>query len=222
MDLLHFESIKNGVIFDVSKSAYPCISYGHSMGETKYGNSTSFYLGFVLSGELNLQSVSTKKIWLLLTGMFFATSDPFVLAGNGSAFIIERLGYRGITTIGGPVESVGRLSYIDSCSTTILVNPIRQGDPCLNFLHFPKNVKQRGHHHPTIRLGCVFSGSGFALDGDGNKTQLLTGGVFLINPMSTHHFETKDEVLNIIAFHPETDWGPLDQSHPMINRTYSN
>jgi hypothetical protein len=26
--------------------------------------------------------------------------------------------------------------------------------------------------------------------------------------------------LDVIAFHPDSDWGPTDGTHPMLNRTY--
>jgi hypothetical protein len=26
--------------------------------------------------------------------------------------------------------------------------------------------------------------------------------------------------MDVIAFHPDSDWGPTDEKHPMLNRTY--
>eukprot|EP00968_Pinguiococcus_pyrenoidosus_P010274 scaffold803_cov310-Pinguiococcus_pyrenoidosus.AAC.187 len=38
-----------------------------------------------------------------------------------------------------------------------------------------------------------------------------------------HAFATKgDEQMCVIAFHPDSDFGPQDECHPMINRTIIN
>ena len=26
--------------------------------------------------------------------------------------------------------------------------------------------------------------------------------------------------MDVVAFHPDSDWGPTDAAHPMLNRTY--
>jgi hypothetical protein len=31
---------------------------------------------------------------------------------------------------------------------------------------------------------------------------------------------TEDSHLDVIAYHPDTDFGPTDDNHPMINRTW--
>ena len=35
-----------------------------------------------------------------------------------------------------------------------------------------------------------------------------------------HSFRTTSDIMDIIAFHPDSDTGPTDENHPMINRTY--
>jgi hypothetical protein len=35
----------------------------------------------------------------------------------------------------------------------------------------------------------------------------------------THKFDTKDSSMDVIAFHPDSDFGAEDEFHPMINRT---
>jgi hypothetical protein len=37
-----------------------------------------------------------------------------------------------------------------------------------------------------------------------------------------HAFQTFDAPMNVIAFHPDSDFGPEDEFHPMINRTIVN
>ena len=35
-----------------------------------------------------------------------------------------------------------------------------------------------------------------------------------------HSFKTSDNYMDIIAFHPDSDTGPTDGNHSMINRTF--
>jgi quercetin dioxygenase-like cupin family protein len=49
--------------------------------------------------------------------------------------------------------------------------------------------------------------------------RLDPGVVWIIEKDTKHFFETKDESLTIVAFHPDSDWGPTDEIHPMLNRT---
>jgi hypothetical protein len=42
--------------------------------------------------------------------------------------------------------------------------------------------------------------------------QIPAGGV--------HRFLTTDAQLDVIAYHPDSDWGPTDTEHPMLNRTW--
>ena len=53
------------------------------------------------------------------------------------------------------------------------------------------------------------------------QEELDKGSVFLIDAQELHAFRTdlSREPMDIIAFHPDSDWGPTDQAHPMINRT---
>ena len=38
-------------------------------------------------------------------------------------------------------------------------------------------------------------------------------------PQGQHSFDTKDKSMDVIAFHPDSDFGATDVVHPMINRT---
>jgi mannose-6-phosphate isomerase-like protein (cupin superfamily) len=97
--------------------------------------------------------------------------------------------------------------------------PPRKGDPSLNHLSFPAGVRQSFHIHPSIRLGVVANGSGFACFAD-REMPLTAGTLFCIEERELHRFRTEDQRLDVIAFHPDGDWGPTDQDHPMLNRTY--
>ena len=46
--------------------------------------------------------------------------------------------------------------------------------------------------------------------------------LFDIPPDSEHSFFTDNPgegIMDVIAFHPDSDYGPEDENHPMINRT---
>jgi quercetin dioxygenase-like cupin family protein len=137
---------------------------------------------------------------------------------DAPVFLIYRLGYQGIQQI-GRTENKGRLSYIDGCSSTILVPPPRKGDPCFNLLHFPQGTDQSGHTHPSIRIGVVASGEGIAY-ADHDVKPLRTGDMFFLLAHEMHRFVTAESEMRIIAYHPDSDWGPTDQDHAMLSRTY--
>lgn len=127
--------------------------------------------------------------------------------------------------IGGPVENKGRLKYIDGCTDSLLISPIKLGDPCLNLLYFPPNIDQTQHTHPSDRIGLVYSGKGECVaatqDGEPEKVIPLTPGmIFRIHAEGAHKFRTSEHSdMTVIAYHPDSDFGPEDESHPMINRT---
>jgi mannose-6-phosphate isomerase-like protein (cupin superfamily) len=117
------------------------------------------------------------------------------------------------------VNEPGHLSYIDGCSNTNLIDPSRNGDPCLNYLHIPNHVSQSFHTHPSIRIGIVVSGEGFC----SLKTEeipLSSGDMFLLESHELHRFRTVDSHLSVIVFHPDSDSGPTDEGNPMKTRTY--
>jgi quercetin dioxygenase-like cupin family protein len=89
----------------------------------------------------------------------------------------------------------------------------------LNHLHFPRRTVQTLHAHPSIRLGIVARGAGIARSLVG-EVSLRTGDVFLLPEHEIHAFTTVDSTMDVIAFHPDSDHGPTDADHPMINRTY--
>jgi hypothetical protein len=41
----------------------------------------------------------------------------------------------------------------------------------------------------------------------------------VIHANGLHSFATKDEPMRVIAYHPDSDFGPTHEDHPMINRT---
>lgn len=156
----------------------------------------------------------------LSTGMYFSQKAPFSvkLGPNSKAIFVATESFECLNAIGGPIESIGRLKYINGCSDTLLLSPSRLGEPCLNLLHFPPHTIQTSHHHPSFRFGIVVSGSGESVTERGAQ-ELNPGDCFFIPALAKHKFNTFEHPMNIIAFHPDSDWGPTDEVHPMKNRT---
>lgn len=178
--------------------------------------------GYVIDGECHFPDGKIAK-----KGEYFcAVNATEMFAKDGTTAIFTRVGFRGQNLIGGPIEARGRLTYIDTCSDSLLVYPPRQGDPSLNALYFPPNVTQTYHTHPSIRLGVVASGKGYACvepnaeTGHERLIELKAGTVFCLNEGEVHRFRTMDEAMVVIAYHPDGDWGPTDHNHTMLNRTY--
>ena len=159
-------------------------------------------------GELNC---------LLPPAHYLATPGSGSLQG-GHALVIVQRGYRNVRQFGGPLEPVGRLRYVDGCSDTLLVCPPRLGEPCLNHLHIPAHTRQTEHHHPSLRIGVIARGAGVCHTPLGDIA-LSAGMGWLIPAGLLHSFSTNEQALDVFAWHPDSDFGPADQDHPMINRT---
>lgn len=183
------------------------------------------YFGFVLSGQIHLSQTDFPDS-TVSAGQWFSRPHSLKItnARQDSAtrlLIIHQDQHIGFASVGGPIESRGRLRYIDGCSDSLLVYPPRLGDPCLNHLHFPMHITQTMHQHPSTRMGAVFSGNGYYITRQ-NRLALRPGTIFYIPAETDHCFATDQDKLDVIAFHPDSDWGPQDDDHPMINRTWVN
>jgi mannose-6-phosphate isomerase-like protein (cupin superfamily) len=159
------------------------------------GNVDTAYFGFVQEGEATLVTVS-----------------------GGRGIVMAREFHQAFFMIGGPVEPKGRLKYIDGCTDSLLIAPVKMGDPCLNLLYFPPGIDQTPHTHPSDRIGVVFSGRGECETPEG-IIPLEPGVMFRIPYEGNHKFRTFDSEMRVIAYHPDSDFGPQDENHPMINRT---
>ena len=174
------------------------------------------YFGFVLEGTAEL--TCAQGSFSLRPGMYFSVPGEIRIEGEGRGFAVCRNRYRGFFSIGGPVEEKGRLNYIDGCTDSLLIPPVKWGDPCLNLLHIPPETEQSRHTHPSIRVGVIVSGSGECVTPE-KRYSLNPGVLFVIPAEAEHSFYTKDEALRVIAWHPDSDFGPTDEVHPMVNRT---
>lgn len=136
--------------------------------------------------------------------------------GAGLAIVVT--GYRGVFQVGGPPEARGRLRYIDGCTDTLLVCPPRLGEACLNHLHIPAGTLQSAHVHTTDRIGVIARGHGTCHTHSGEHA-LAPGLGWWIPAGVRHHFATGLASLDVLAWHPDSDFGPTDGDHPMVNRT---
>jgi quercetin dioxygenase-like cupin family protein len=217
------EGIETIKIFDISERT------NSDMGNHKnptyfctWNNSTltlssgDSHFGFVYSGEITL--TYEEMDFTLKEGMYFCVPGKGFLKGTGSGFVASRIDVKCYFMVGGPVESEGRLKYINGCSDSLLIQPVLKGYPCFNFLHIPANVNQTAHTHPSVRIGLIISGQGICTTPNGNL-DLLPGKIFILPEDSVHSFHTRENFLRIVVYHPDSDFGPTNDDHPMLNRT---
>lgn len=215
--------IKNGVIYYSSPEDTGTVVIGFTEKSYTLLYPEHTYFGFVAEGEINLEQENPeRRERTLYRGDFFSVVGPARIRSQGKGMMNAVFEYRGFNLYGGPIEEKGKLSYIDGCTDTLLIPPVRLGDPCFNHLHFPKNTTQTPHTHPSIRTGVIYRGSGeCVLEGD-KRIPLSPGKVFIIKPDVVHSFNTLEDCMDVIAFHPDSDVGMTDSNHPMINRTIIN
>lgn len=212
--LFESTSLAHGSLWQWPEDAFPssCAAWDQATLELEE-NATHF--GFVMAGPARLEVTAGE--FTLGPGMFFSAPGACKLSA-GQGFVASRLGYGGFFYLGGPVEDQGRLRYIDGCSDSLLIPPVVWGDPCLNLLVFPPRIDQTLHTHPSLRLGGVILGQGRCVLED-REVPLQRGTLFAIPSETVHAFRTGDQGMAIIAYHPDSDFGPRHQDHPMINRT---
>jgi len=209
--------ITHGLLFDLRDSEYPTQVFGVAQ-EPLALSQTDTHFGLVTDGEIALMRGPDR--FTLRTGSFFVVPGAADLDGtSGRCLVISRLRYQGLFQIGGPLEARGRLRYIDGCSDTLLVCPPRLGEPCLNHLHIPPGTHQSAHSHPSERIGVIASGYGTCVT-DSGRYSLSPGMAWRIPTGSRHCFVTGADPLDVLAWHPDTDFGPTDENHPMLNRTF--
>lgn len=157
----------------------------------------------------------------LYAGMYASVPGPARIE-RGRGIVVSRKDWLGFLNI-GQIEHEGRLKYIDGCTDSLLVPPVRMGDPCLNLLYFPPDIDQTAHTHPSDRIGMVLSGRGRCHawnDGREEVIDLVPNLIFCIHTDGKHKFSTPyGHHMRVLAYHPDSDFGPTDQEHPMINRT---
>lgn len=180
------------------------------------------HFGYVHEGAVNI--VHDGYTFTVYEGQYFVVPGRATVNGwFGRGIVVSRRGYNGLFMIGGRIEHEGRLKYIDGCTDSLLSPPVKMGDPCLNLLYFPPGIDQTAHTHPSDRIGMILSGRGLCHawnNGVEEKIELKAGMIFCIHAEGRHKFSTPyGDDMRVLAYHPDSDFGPTDQVHPMINRT---
>jgi quercetin dioxygenase-like cupin family protein len=208
-----------GLMHEHDDGRFRTLVFGFAPDSTLQLSDGYAHFGVVVAGCVKLTYPDRERT--LKQGDFFSVSGhATVESSSGSGMISSAFGYNGLNVFGGPIEPSGRLRYIDGCTDTLLVPPVRKGNPCLNHLHFPKGIVQTPHTHPSIRSGIVYRGKGLCIiPQQAEPVPLIPGYAFIIETNAVHSFNTEDHSMDVIAFHPDSDTGMTDDDHPMINRT---
>lgn len=210
--------LEPGLLYEYSDENFNTSIFGFTKNSQVELPKGYTHFGIVIEGTIILYNETQERH--LAAGDFFSIIGPAQIKSSGLGMVNSAKSYRGLNIFGGPIEETGRLRYIDGCTDTLLIAPVKKGDPCLNHLHFPKGIQQTPHVHPSVRTGIIFRGSGECLIPEENKlVPLLPGYAFIIKTETIHSFNTMDESMDVIAFHPDSDIGMTDEDHPMINRT---
>lgn len=153
----------------------------------------------------------------LVAGCFAVVPGGSVIF-EGAGIAIYTPDFVGLTQFGGPIEATGRLKYIDGCSDSLVVCPPLYGQACLNHLHIPPGINQSQHVHPSDRIGIIIRGGGECRTPE--ATHALKPGMFWRIPTGgIHSFHTTDRALEVFAWHPDSEFGPRHEDHPMLTRT---
>lgn len=227
------QRLTQGLIASFPETEHPASVHGltrgtlliNAIGAVDMSWDTAY--GIAKTSDLNINADGTER--LVRQGEYFCIpySNGLMVEcinretgkGDGEALVVVRHGFKGLPSVGGPVEAKGRLKYIDGCSDSLLIGPPLLGDPCFNLLHFPAGIDQTAHTHPTIRAGIILSGEGECRTAHGDKP-LRPGDVFVLYPDAIHAFSTLNtDGMTLVVFHPDTDTGPSHDDHPMLNRT---
>lgn len=208
---------KNGKITDLDDN-FPSYLSSWKTGIEMEADGTHYFM--VVEGPTILYY--REQRFILSQGMYGSIPGTCMIAG-GKGLIATRKDYIGMFMLGGPAEQEGRLKYIDGCTDSVLIHPPKVGDPCVNLLYFPPGIDQTPHTHPSIRVGTVLSGKGrchYWEDGVEHTVDLVPGMIWCIHTDGLHKFSTPyGEHLRVMPYHPDSDQGPNDESHPMLNRT---
>ena len=216
----HLLKIKAGKLFQYDDGNYNTLITGFVPKSKVELPSGYTHFGVIVSGKITV-AYTYKKIKrerVFVEGDFFSIVGMAEIKSSGMGMVSSAKKYVGMNVFGGPLEEKGRLRYIDGCTDSLLIPPVRLGDPCLNHLHFPKNIVQTQHDHPSARTGLIYKGRGECVLSD-KRVPLVPGYAFVLETGTLHSFDTSNSTMDVIAFHPDSDVGVTDDNHPMVNRT---
>ena len=184
-----------------------------SYGVASKGELTVCPLGGPLQGQT----------YRLQEGMWFASPFPLCIVGE-EGLVVEDEQSSPLFQVGGPVEPHGRIAYMDGITEIQIVRPSKDGEPCLNYMHFPSNCSQTPHYHTESRVILVLNGKAEYWSAAGTMTLSADGGdtasnMLFVHPHEDHFFQTRSEECALITWHPTSD-GPKDEDNPMTSATY--
>jgi AraC-like ligand binding domain len=210
--------LKRDIIEDLSQDRFPATlqTWQHSFLQL---SPTGTHFGYVYQGHPLLSRHVGEETYRLHPGMYFCLPGEGRIDGETSSGIVFTcLNFDGMFNLGGPIESTGRLAYINGGTSSLLVPPLILGDPCLNAMYFPANTDQTLHTHPSYRLGIVVAGSG-SFETPETEIAVEAGTGFLIPADCMHKFRTLQSPLAIVVLHPDSDTGFTHKDNPMLKRT---
>lgn len=206
--------LTDGLLANLARDPYPSTVHGWNERELQLDYAATHF-GIVLDGTATIRT--SDRNYEVGQHQYFAVPGPCSIVG-GRGLVCSRSAWRGFFCLGGPAERNGRLRYIDGCSDSLLISPVLKGDPCLNLLRIPRGIDQTAHTHPSHRIGLIVAGHGLCRT-NGETLELRAGCFFVLPADCLHSFHTPDDELRIIVYHPDSDFGPSDDNHPMLNRT---
>ncbi|XKT74999.1 MAG: cupin domain-containing protein [Patescibacteria group bacterium UBA2103] len=136
---------------------------------------------------------------------------------KGTFLLLRNLRQKFPSQIHPTLPQEGKLAYINEGRDTILIHPYKQGVACLNIMYFPPGVIQEEHTHPSFRVGIVVDGEGLCVV-RGKKIPIMKDSIIYMDKETPHNFYSKTN-LTVITYHPDSNFGPTDHIHPMINKT---
>lgn len=179
------------------------------------------HFGFVLSGHIVLRYANGRRM-PLPEGYHFCVNGAATVESYGTGIVSSAEGFAGMNQFGGPLENEGRLRYVDGCSNSLLVHPLRKGDPCFHHLHLEPHTKERPHTHPSLRTLVVYRGEGEAIVPGLGTVHIKRGDAFVIEPNCAHSFNTGEVGMSLVTYHPDSVVGYTDDNNPMLNNTISD
>ena len=199
----------------------PVQVYSHIPGETTNLGANGTHFGYVLNDdEQNAAQTQDGREYPLYPNTVFSFPQAVDISGKSRMRIFTAVDQDGLLSLSGDIGDWGRQNYIDGCTSTLLISPVMKGEACMNSLYFPEGVEQTQHTHPSIRAGIVSDGEGICKTPVGD-IPLQPGNSFFLPPETWHSFHTQPgKTLSVVAFHPDSDFGPTHEDHPMLNRTH--
>jgi quercetin dioxygenase-like cupin family protein len=175
------------------------------------------HLGYILTGSPQLH-LADGSVYPLQPGSHFCVPAGATIEGAAaSGVVMTHHGFQGAFMLGGPLQNLGKLAYINGGRSDLLLPPNYLGDPCLHELHFPVGVEQTMHYHESDRIIAIISGAGCCVTPT-ERMEFHPGQVFRIPAGEYHKFMTTDLPLRLVVFHPDSDIGFVRDSHPLLPR----